>query len=96
VVQGVDAIEHTASPCFVDVADPQSTSSKYGLRTSSYSFDSSGYIKPAVQGTVGILESALKHAYVRIITTTAVKLMLHLHKDQTSNVLSLHLPVQPF
>lgn len=68
MVQGVDAIEHTASPFFTDVADPQSTSSKYGLRTSSYSFGSSGYIKPAVQGTVGILESALKHAYVRIIT----------------------------
>lgn len=68
MVKGVDVIEHTASPFFTDVVDPQSTSLRYDLRTSLHSFDSPGYIKPAVQGTVGILQSALKHAYVRIIT----------------------------
>ncbi|PFH46271.1 hypothetical protein AMATHDRAFT_70221 [Amanita thiersii Skay4041] len=59
-VKGVDAIEHTASPCHLNVDDPKEI------------------IDPAVNGTVGILKSALKNApnVKRIVTLASTATIL--------------------
>ncbi|KDR70009.1 hypothetical protein GALMADRAFT_255361 [Galerina marginata CBS 339.88] len=59
-VEGVDAIEHMASPLISSTGDPDE------------------YIKPAVHGTLGILESALKFGtnVKRIIVTSSVGAIL--------------------
>ncbi|KAJ7596306.1 D-lactaldehyde dehydrogenase [Mycena floridula] len=57
-VKGVDAIEHTASPCYVENVD-----------------DPEEMIRPAVQGTVGVMKSAMEHGssvkHIVITSSTA-------------------------
>ncbi|KAJ7596322.1 D-lactaldehyde dehydrogenase [Mycena floridula] len=55
-VKGVDAIEHTASPFYMDNVD-----------------DPEELIGPAVQGTVGVMKSAMKHGSLvkRIVITSS-------------------------
>ncbi|KAJ7600746.1 hypothetical protein C8J56DRAFT_16655 [Mycena floridula] len=63
-VKGVDAIEHTASPFYLDnIDDPQEL------------------IGPAVRGTRGILESALKNgtSVKRIVITSSCAAVLSVH-----------------
>ncbi|KAJ7270256.1 D-lactaldehyde dehydrogenase [Mycena rebaudengoi] len=64
-VQGVDAIEHTASPFHFQVDDPAEL------------------IDPAVKGTVGILQSALKNgkSVKRIVITSSVAAVLHVDPE---------------
>jgi nucleoside-diphosphate-sugar epimerase len=59
-VKGIDAIEHTASPFYLVVDDPQEL------------------IEPAVKGTVGILESALKYgqSVKRVVVTSSAASIL--------------------
>ena len=60
-VKGVDAIEHTASPFHLKGDDPNGkrTHDIYHVSTKETSVE---LIEPAVKGTSGIMESALKHA----------------------------------
>ncbi|KAF8875845.1 hypothetical protein BD779DRAFT_1664099 [Infundibulicybe gibba] len=63
-IKGVDAVEHIASPVTIDVDDPQ------GM-TRIFLFS---LIKPAVNGTIGILKSALRSgsALKRVVITSSV------------------------
>lgn len=58
----MDAIEHTASPFHFDAVDPDGEPPLRDDTRSLMSF--SELIKPAVNGTVGILKSILKDEYV--------------------------------
>ncbi|KAJ7079901.1 hypothetical protein C8R44DRAFT_824555 [Mycena epipterygia] len=64
-VQGVDAIEHTASPFHFHADDPQEL------------------IVPAIQGTVGILKSALKYgkSVKRIVITSSTAAVLQVEPE---------------
>ncbi|KXN91575.1 hypothetical protein AN958_00368 [Leucoagaricus sp. SymC.cos] len=55
IVEDVDAIVHTASPCVTHIVDPQD------------------FIRPALQGTLGVLQSALRHGkkVKRIVLTSS-------------------------
>lgn len=59
-VKGVDAIVHTASPCYTNADDPQEL------------------IKPALRGTLSILQSALKHGSTikRVVVTSSTATIL--------------------
>ena len=62
-VQGVDAIAHTASPFHLGGGSAEgmfSIADEASLFANTYF--SIALINPAVKGTVGVLESALKHA----------------------------------
>ncbi|KAF7368891.1 D-lactaldehyde dehydrogenase [Mycena venus] len=65
-VQGVDAIEHTASPFHLQADDPEVE-----------------LIRPAIHGTVGILQSALKHgkAVKRVVVTSSCAAVLQVEKE---------------
>ncbi|KAJ3573251.1 hypothetical protein NP233_g2544 [Leucocoprinus birnbaumii] len=72
-VKGVDAIEHTASPVVPEVKDPQGA---FLYQKDALTIDlehAADLIKPAVQGTVGILQSALDHGsgIRRIVITSS-------------------------
>ena len=64
-MKGVDAIEHMASPFHENVDDPEgvfaSTPSASSTSFRSYTSENSEFIRPAVDGTLGILKSALKN-----------------------------------
>lgn len=62
-VKGVDAIEHTASPFHTKGEDPDGKFDDC-RDPSSIHGSPAEYIVPAVKGTVGILESALKYGCV--------------------------------
>ncbi|KAJ3570116.1 hypothetical protein NP233_g4617 [Leucocoprinus birnbaumii] len=67
-VQGVDAIIHTASPVSLAEEDPSG----------------SEIIAPALKGTLGVLESALKHgdAVKRIIVTSSISTISRVSIDE--------------
>ena len=72
-VKGVDAIEHTASPADFKAQDPQgelevSLIIFVRLMGSIY-LSTLDLIRPAVQGTVNILRSALDYGFVTVILT---------------------------
>ena len=57
---GVDAIEHTASPVTFDVEDPKGNGYLASRGTQGFDCYFIDIINPAVKGTLGILNSALK------------------------------------
>ena len=68
-VKGVNAIEHTASPVQFNPKEPE------GVQLERYRYDAYSFlyliyevdlINPAVQGTRGMLKSALKYGYVTL------------------------------
>ena len=64
-VRDVDAIEHTASPATLKSEEPDGMNGLSGNNICRLRLTmSKDYIKPAIQGTLGILESARKFGYV--------------------------------
>ncbi|KAJ2922034.1 hypothetical protein H1R20_g15066, partial [Candolleomyces eurysporus] len=74
-VKGVDAIEHMASPFHENVDDPEGPFTPIPLSPFIHAFTSRNpeLIRPAVEGTLGILKSALKNnpAIKRIVITSS-------------------------
>jgi hypothetical protein len=65
VVKGVDAIEHTASPFHFNPKEPEGANKDFTMMQYSFMyFYDVELINPAVQGTLGMLKSALKNGYV--------------------------------
>ena len=59
-VKGVDAIEHMASPFHTNVKEPDGIGTIMAVGVRLTAFLISDFLLPAVQGTVGMLKSALK------------------------------------
>ncbi|KAJ3573248.1 hypothetical protein NP233_g2543 [Leucocoprinus birnbaumii] len=70
-VNGVEAIQHTAAPIASEGTDPQGGDSEF--------------IKPAVQGTIGILQSALLHGsnVKRIVLVSSAAAITNWPKEPT-------------
>jgi hypothetical protein len=64
-VKGVDAIEHMASPFHTNVKEPDGIVIIMAVAVRLTRHFISDFILPAVQGTVGMLKSALKNGSVR-------------------------------
>jgi hypothetical protein len=63
VVKGVDAIEHTASPVHMNADDPNGIIRWFMIACLLFKRSLSEMIIPAVQGTIGILQSAAKFGW---------------------------------
>jgi hypothetical protein len=71
-VKGVDAIVHTASPFHLKADDPEGMTYKplHLFHSSHHTYKLLELIVPAVKGTVGVLQSALKNGCVINLTSS--------------------------
>ncbi|KAF7376957.1 Ketoreductase azaE [Mycena sanguinolenta] len=74
-VKGVDAIEHTASPFHLQVDDPDVRHDKPPACTE--------FIRPAIHGTLGILQSAAKYgtSVKRVVITSSCAAVLQIQAE---------------